>query len=318
MGHTIDKRSDVAVMNIEDIKKVLIVGGGTMGQQTALVCALHGYDVVMHDISMEILEKGFKRLEKICRRLTISGDYSPEEISSAIPRIALSDRPETAADNADLIIESVPEDPKLKAEIFATFHALCKPETLFTTNTSTLVPSMFAHAVGRPEKFCAFHFHDITVTRIVDIMPHPGTAPETTALVKAFAIRIGQIPIELKTENHGYVFNNMLMACLGSALTLASRNVASIEDIDRSWMGVLNTQIGPFGMIDSIGMDTVWKVTSFWAEKRQDKQALANAEFLKVYVDRGDLGTKSGKGFYSYPEPAFTRKNFLTSESSQR
>ena len=300
-------------MNIEEIKTVLIVGGGTMGQQTALICALHGYNVVMHDISMEILEKGFERLKKNSQRLIASNEFSQDETAAAILRITLADQPETAAQDADLIIESIPEDPKLKAKIFAGFHQLCKPETIFTTNTSSLVPSMFAHSVGRPEKFCAFHFHDIAITKIVDIMPHPGTAPETTALVKDFAVKIGQIPIELKTENPGYVFNTMLMACLKSALTLACRNVASIEDIDRSWMGVLNTPIGPFGMIDSIGIDTVWKVTNFWAQKRQDQQALANSAFLKTYVDQGDLGIKSGKGFYSYPTPAFAKKNFLTS-----
>ena len=302
-------------MNIEAIKTVLIVGGGTMGQQTALICALHGYNVVMHDISMEILEKGFERLKKNSQRLMASNEFSPDETAAAILRITLADQPETAAQDADLIIESIPEDPKLKAKIFAGFHQLCKPETIFTTNTSSLVPSMFAHSVGRPEKFCAFHFHDIAITKIVDIMPHPGTAPETTALVKDFAVKIGQIPIELKTETPGYVFNTMLMACLKSALTLACRNVASIEDIDRSWMGVLNTPIGPFGMIDSIGIDTVWKVTNFWAQKRQDQQALANSAFLKTYVDQGDLGIKSGKGFYSYPTPAFAKKNFLTSRA---
>ncbi|SLM28403.1 putative 3-hydroxyacyl-CoA dehydrogenase [Desulfamplus magnetovallimortis] len=300
-------------MKVEDIKKILIVGGGTMGQQTALICALHGYDVAMHDISMEILEKGFERLKKNCIRITASGEFTPEEGEAAIKRIILTDKPEIAAQDADLIIESVPEDPALKAKIFASFHELCKPETVFTTNTSTLVPSMFAHAVGRPEKFCAFHFHDIAITKIVDIMPHPGTDPETIALVREFAIKIGQIPIELKTENHGYVFNNMLMAFIGSALTLASRKVASVEDIDRSWMGVLHTPLGPFGMIDSIGIDTVWKVTDFWAQKRQDKHALGNAAFLREYVDKGDLGVKTGRGFYEYPAPAFAKKDFLTS-----
>ncbi|MBF0199712.1 MAG: 3-hydroxyacyl-CoA dehydrogenase [Desulfamplus sp.] len=298
-------------LKIEDIKKILIAGGGTMGQQTALISALHGYEVTMHDISMDILEKGFERMKTISKRLTASGEFTREETETAMALISLDDNPETAACDADMIIESVPEDPDLKGRVFAGFHTLCKPHTIFTTNTSTLVPSMFAHAVGRPEKFCAFHFHDITITRIVDIMPHPGTSPETIELVKEFAIRIGQIPIELKMENHGYVFNNMLMACIGAALGLATNRVASIEDIDRSWMGVLHTKLGPFGMIDSIGVDTVWRVTSFWAQKRKDGQALANAAFLKEYVDRGKLGVKSGTGFYDYPNPVFTHKDFL-------
>lgn len=298
-------------MKVEDIKKILIVGGGTMGQQTALICAVHGYDVVMYDISMEILEKGFERVKKNSIRLATSGLCTKEMAEAAIGRISLTDNPETASENIDFIIESVPEDPELKGRIFAMFHKLCKPEAIFTTNTSTLVPSMLAHAVGRPEKFCAFHFHDVSMTKIVDVMPHPGTSPETVELVKAFAGKIGQIPIMIQIENNGYVFNNMLMACLDSALTLATKKVASIEDIDRSWMGILNTKLGPFGMIDSIGLDTVCKITEFWAKKRQDPKALANAAFLKEYVEKERLGIKSGKGFYDYPEPAYAKKGFL-------
>lgn len=298
-------------MEIEDIKKVLILGGGTMGQQTALICAIHGYDVVMYDISMDILEKGLARVKKNSIRLTASGLCTKKMAEAAIDRIALTDKPETAADNIDFIIESVPEDPELKGRIFAMFHKLCKPEAIFTTNTSTLIPSMIAHAVGRPDKFCAFHFHDISMTKIVDIMPHPGTSAETIEIVKAFAGRINQVPIMLHMENNGYVFNTMLIAFIESALTLATKKVASIEDIDRSWMGILNTKLGPFGIIDSIGLDTLCKIIEYWAQKRQDPKALANAALLKTYIEQGNLGIKTRKGFYNYPDPTYSKRDFL-------
>ncbi|MDQ1330735.1 MAG: 3-hydroxybutyryl-CoA dehydrogenase, partial [Thermodesulfobacteriota bacterium] len=175
----------------------------------------------------------------------------------------------------------------------------------------SLLPSMIAKATGRPDKFAAFHFHDVRVTSIVDIMPHPGTSEETVGLIKSFAERIGQVPIMLRRENSGYVFNAMFMELLSAAQTLAANNVAGVEDIDRSWMGVMHAMVGPFGMMDSIGLDTAWKVTDYWANMTGEPQALANAAFLKQYVDKGLLGVKSGKGFYSYPGPTFVKPGFI-------
>ena len=116
----------------------------------------------------------------------------------------------------------------------------------------------------------------------------------------------------LHRENNGYVFNTMLSSLFSSALTLASRNVATIEDIDRSWMGVMHTPMGPFGIMDQIGLSTVWTITDYWAKKTGDAQAQANADFLKQYVDRGHLGFKTNQGFYSYPNPAYTDPKFFS------
>jgi 3-hydroxybutyryl-CoA dehydrogenase len=171
---------------------------------------------------------------------------------------------------------------------------------------------MFAKATGRPEKLVALHFHDVRSTNVVDVMPHPGTSPDVTQLVHDFAVSIGQIVIMLHRENGGYVFNTMLSSLFSSALTLASRNVAAIEDIDRSWMGVMHTSMGPFGIMDQVGLSTVWTITDYWAKKTGDAQAQANADFLKQYVDKGQLGFKTNQGFYSYPNPAYTDQKFLS------
>lgn len=298
-------------MNIESIRKVLILGAGTMGQQIGYVCALHGYDVVIYDISDEVLEKSEKSIRKSTKTMGLYSSFSKEDFEAALERITYSSNPKIAAEGVDLVNESVPEDPKLKGKIFSEFNTLCSPGTIFTTNTSSLVPSMFADATGRPEKFCALHFHVVNMTRIVDVMPHPGTSKETLETVTEFARRIGQIPIVLGSEHYGYVFNHMLMALMDSALTIASRGVASVHDIDRAWMGVMNNHIGPFGIMDSIGLETSYKVTDFWANVRKDKKALANAEFLKKYVDQGKLGIKTGEGFYSYPNPAYAKPDFI-------
>lgn len=298
-------------MKIDDIKTVLIIGSGNMGQQIGFQCAASGFDVVFYDLGQEMLDKAMSRVGKLAENYIESNRLTRQEADAALARIRTETDAGRAGQSADFISESVPEDPELKGKVFAQFNEICPPHTIFTTNTSSLVPSMFAEATGRPEKFAAFHFHDTRFTNVVDIMPHPGTSAETVALVEAFAERIGQVAILLKKENFGYVFNAMLMELLRSAQSLASNGVAAVEDIDRAWMGVMHTMVGPFGIMDSIGIDTVWKITDYWARQLNDRQAIANADFMKEYVDKGELGVKTGKGFYAYPDAAFLKPGFI-------
>ena len=305
-------------MKIEDIKRVLILGAGTMGQQIGLQCAIYGYEVVYYDLTQDILDKALKRVAKLGSWYISRGHLTTESLEHALARISATSDPAKAAQDVDIISESVPEDPELKGKIFARFHKLCPERAIFTTNTSMLIPSMFAEATGRPEKLVALHFHDLRANNIADVMPHPGTDPEVTRLVHDFAVSIGQIVILLHQENSGYVFNTMLSSLFSSALALASRNVAAIEDIDRAWMGVMHTAMGPFGIMDQIGLSTVWTITDYWAKKTGDAQAQANADFLKQYVDKGHLGYKTNQGFYSYPNPAYTQPEFLSGAGKEK
>ena len=122
-------------------------------------------------------------------------------------------------------------------------------------------------------------------------------------LIRAFAESIGQIPIVLKKEHPAYVFNNMLNALNGAALDLAVNNVASVEDIDRAWTGVMKTIVGPFGILDFVGLDLAWQIAEQFSKLSGDPQIQARADFIKQYVDKGWLGVKSGRGFYSYTAP---------------
>lgn len=298
-------------MKIEDVKKVVILGAGTMGQQIGFQSALHGYDVILYDIDEGAFEKALTRIQKIASGMVKRGKITREDAEGAFSRIRTTSDPGEAANEADFVSESVPEDPQLKGEVFARFNELCPSRTIFTTNTSTLVPSMFANETGRPEKFAAFHFHDIRTNNVVDIMPHPGTSPETVKLIEDYAKTIGQIAIVLHKEQNGYVFNTMLSSWFSAALTLAANDVASVEDIDRSWMGIMNMSIGPFGIMDQIGLSTVWIITEYWANETDDPQGKENAEFIKGYVDKGLLGAKAGKGFYEYPNAAYRQPGFL-------
>lgn len=289
-----------------------------MGQQIGFLCAMHGYHVTLYDISNDILDASLKRMEKLGLSWFVQMNIiTAEQLKDIMSRITVTSDPNVAANDADIISESVPEDPKIKSKVFTQFNELCPSRTIFTTNTSLLMPSKFAQATGRPEKLVALHFHDVRTTHVVDVMPHPGTDPAVTQLVHDFAVSIGQVVIMLHRENNGYVFNAMLSNLFMTALTLVTKDVASFEDVDRAWMGVTLMPMGPFGIMDQIGLKTVWNVTDYWAQQMNDPQANKNAAFLKQYVDKGELGAKTKKGFYSYPRPAYREAKFLSGKMDE-
>ncbi len=298
-------------MSDHKIKNVLILGAGTMGLQIGLICACSGFEVCIYDAVDSALQRAGKTIRSLAARLVKLDRLADKDARAGMMRIRFSNNPEGAGKSADLISESVPEDPTLKKRVFAQFNAICSAHAIFTTNTSTLIPSMLADATGRPDRFAALHFHDCAITNVVDVMPHPGTSADTIKALLSFCRAIGQYPIELKKEQHGYVFNAMLTELLGSALSLASRQVATPEDIDRAWMGIMKTQVGPFGIMDSVGLDTVYKITDYWAQKNDDPKPRAHAAYLKTFVEKGHIGIKSGRGFYDYPDPAFLKPDFM-------
>lgn len=305
-------------MRIEDVHRITVVGAGTMGQQIAFQCAGHGYDVVVYDIDDGVLERAGAQIDAYAEGLEASGVITAEIRTLARQRITVTTDLSMAAADADLLSEAVPEDPELKGRVLGEFNAACPSRTIFMTNTSTLVPSQFANASGRSDRLLALHFHlPVWVSNLADVMPHPGTAREATQLVVAFARRIGQVAIQLEREHNGYVFNSMYSALNSAAITLAQQGVASIEDIDRSWMHITKAPVGPLGALDAIGLDTVWTITDYWARQLGDEQLRANAEFLKAYVDRGDVGVKSGRGFYTYPDPAYAQAGFIQSPGDE-
>jgi 3-hydroxybutyryl-CoA dehydrogenase len=304
-------------MRIEDVRRVAIVGAGTMGQQIGFQCAGHGYDVVVYDTDPKALEAAVVRIDAYADELEAGGVITSELRASSQARLTLTSDLPTAARDADLLSEAIPEDPDLKGRVLAEFNAACPPRTIFMTNTSTLLPSQFAKQSGRGDRVLALHFHlPVWVNNLADVMPHPGTALEVTQLVVAFARRLVQVPIELRREHNGYVFNSMYGALNTAAIALAEQGVASIEDIDRSWMHITKAPVGPLGALDAVGLDTVWTITEYWAGRLGDQQLRANAKFLKAYVDRGDLGVKSGRGFYTYPNPAYAQPGFIQSPDS--
>ncbi len=285
-------------MKAEDIKRVLIAGAGTMGRHIGLACALNGFAVVLYDIKEDILTKALESIGKKIGSAAARGDITKEAANEAKNKISATTDLAAAGVDIDLVSESIPEDPNIKGDFFAKLNAVCPSRTLFTTNSSSLVPSLFADKTGRPDRFCAFHFHP--GSKLVDVMPHPGTAPETLETVRGFGELIKHSPIVLKRENPGYVFNALLNPWLLAALNLVSQDVVSPQEVDRAWKEVTYMPVGPFALMDIVGLETVWHITDYWAKKKNDRRAQKSADMLKAYVDRGDLGIKTGKGFFEY------------------
>ncbi len=301
-------------MRAEDVRRVLVIGSGTMGLQIGLQAAIHGCHVVVQDTEPAALDAAPRRLRGYGEAPVAAGVIDADQLERALASIECIADPVAAAAGVNLVCESVPEDPVLKGRVLGQFNELCPQRAVFTTNTSTLLPSMFAAATGRPDRFAALHFHTpVWSSNVVDVMPHPGTSAETTEFLLAFARRIGQIPIRLRKESFGYVFNALYTAINREALTLVTNGIASVEDVDRAWIGIMKMPIGPFGMLNGVGLDTVWHITDYWARQTGDPQTRANANFVRTYLDRGRLGVKSGSGFYQYPNPAYEAPGFLES-----
>jgi len=301
------------IMKIDDIKRICILGSGIMGVQIGIQAAMHGYQVSIfvrnpakNDIVWDDIKK---RTDWIVRREIITR----EEADQMLKRIYTTNDPADAAKDADLLSESVLENPSLKKEIFEKFNKLCPEHTIFTTNTSTLLPSKLAESTGRPERFLAFHCNNpVFVTKTVDIMGHPGTSKEVLDIAIEFSRKIGLIPLILEKEQPGYIINTLLGGLMGKALELVANGVATPQQVDKCWMSNMKIGIGIFGIMDNNGLDIGWEMREKYALSSGDKQAKAIVEYLKTnFIDKGRLGRKTGQGFYKYPDPEYKNPDFL-------
>jgi 3-hydroxybutyryl-CoA dehydrogenase len=226
-------------------------------------------------------------------------------------RISVGFDLEKAVANADLVSESIPENRELKREVHQKLDELCPAKTILTTNTSNLLVSEIEDAVSRGDRFAALHSY--LASRLVDIVAGPRTSAETIDILSRYVESLKLVPMVLKKENPGYVMNSLLQSILMTANALVVEGVASVEDVDRAYMIHLKAPMGPFGIMDMIGLDlinsamsqvqdTVWMV-----EDMKEKIAA----LFQARVERGEFGMKSGKGFYTYPAPAYQQADFL-------
>ncbi|MCV7464063.1 3-hydroxyacyl-CoA dehydrogenase family protein [Micrococcus luteus] len=285
----------------EEIRSVVVLGAGTMGSQIAAVSALAGYTTSLVDIQQKQLDRAREQLRQRLDRDVEKGRRDRGAVDEAWGRLTLTTDRDRVTASADLVIEAAVEDLSVKRSIFADLDRVCPPHTLLVTNSSNIVSSRVADATGRPGKVCNLHFFNpALVMACVEIVPHEGTDPETVEAASAFVESLGKTPVKLKREVPGFLANRLLNALRREALDLYEGGVADFEDIDLAAKTALGHPMGPFELMDLVGIDVVYLIRLAEYEQTGDPAALP-ARSIKEKYEAGDFGRKTGRGWYEYP-----------------
>jgi 3-hydroxybutyryl-CoA dehydrogenase len=284
---------------MSSINKVCFIGAGTQGCQNSLRAIAAGFETSVFDISQQALDDMKSRQQALVAQFMEAYEFEPSSLVYGIDKITRTTEIDEALNNADLVNESLPERMELKLEFYADLESRVAPDALLTTNTSSLPITPISNVLKKPDRFAALHFNG--VSKLADVMPAPNTAPATLAELEVFARSIKLIPITLQKDVPGYLSNNILITKIQEAALLVMDGCASVEDVDRS-VTMVQSNIGPFAIMDMVGLDVCRDILWEKAERTEDQSASRAAAFLTGYVEKGQLGAKSGKGFYTYPD----------------
>ncbi|NTU89363.1 MAG: 3-hydroxyacyl-CoA dehydrogenase [Actinobacteria bacterium] len=310
-----------------DIKNIVVAGGGVLGSQIAFQSAYKDFNVTVWLRSEDSIDRAkpkFERLKNIylatletmktnpaayCRGLASKQGLTPEQIDelkskveTAFESLKYTTSYEEAAKDADLVIEAIAEDPKQKVEFYTELAKFLPEHTILVTNSSTMLPSAFAEYTGRPDKYLALHFaNEIWRNNTAEVMGHAGTDPAAFDKIVEFAEAIGMVPLKLKKEQPGYILNSMLVPFLNSAQALLANEVADPETIDKTWMLATGAPLGPFRILDIVGLTTAYNIT-IMNPQASDPDSIPGkiVTVLKSYIDAGKTGVNAGEGFYKY------------------
>ncbi|WP_350302583.1 3-hydroxyacyl-CoA dehydrogenase family protein [Peribacillus frigoritolerans] len=286
-------------MRIDDISKLAVIGSGTMGSQIAMICALRGYSVVLYDISDENLIKAKKSLQGHMDRRVQKGRLIEEKVSDAFSKMTFSSKFEEMKD-VDFVIEAIVEKLDAKRELFTKLDKVTPEHAVLATNSSTIVSSKIADATNRPDKVCNVHFFNPPlVMELVEVVCGPHTSEETTQIALELIKSIQKVPVLLKKEISGFIANRILGKLTDEAVYLLENGYADHEEIDLVCTKALNHPIGPFALMDLTGID----VNNFVRMQRYQESGNESdmpAKIVQEKVRKGELGRKTGKGFYTY------------------
>lgn len=280
------------------MKKVCVLGAGTMGAGIAQAFAVKGFEVVLRDIKDEFVQKGLNGINKALSKMVEKGKMEEAKKEEILSRITGTVDLNMAAD-CDLVVEAAVENMKIKKEIFAELDKICKPETILASNTSSLSITEVASATNRPDKVIGMHFFNpAPVMKLVEIIRGMASSQETFDAVKEVSLAIGKEPVEV-AEAPGFVVNKILIPMINEAVGILAEGIASAEDIDKAMMLGANHPMGPLALGDLIGLDVCLAIMDVLFTETGDSKYRAHT-LLRKYVRAGWLGRKSGRGFHNY------------------
>jgi len=296
-----------------NIRKVAVIGTGVLGTQIAVQAAHFGYEVSTYDSDPQSFDRAQHALKSVLKTAGGKGTsiFGKAQWDAAAEKVQRFDSLKKALNNADLVIEAIVEDIALKREVFKEINALAPRDAILATNSSSIPISKIEDATTRPEQCLNMHFYyPLLGTNMVDIMGGSKTTAKTMEAGTQWIRSIGCVPLQVKKEILGFCFNRVWRAVKRETLYMWAEGFVDHRDIDRAWMIFTGMPRGPFGLMDHVGLDVIYDVEMVYYNESKDPTDHP-PEALKAMIDRKELGLKTGKGFYSYPDPEYRNPDFL-------